>query len=150
MSTDISASHEAPPRIDSFQAVALAASLTVKDVEASLAWYCDVLGFTLEQRHERDGKLRAASVSAGTARLMIGRDDGAKGWDRAKGEGFSLMLTTTQDVDAVAARIREAGGTLASEPTDTPWGMRAFRLVDPDGFKLTISSLPAPQSAENS
>lgn len=150
MSTHISPSDEGPVRIESFQAVALAASLTVKDVEASLAWYCDVLGFTMEQRHERDGKLRAASVSAGTARLMIGQDDGAKGWDRAKGEGFSLMLTTAQDVDAIAERIRNAGGTLASEPTDTPWGMRTFRLVDPDGFKLTISSLPAPQSAENS
>jgi uncharacterized glyoxalase superfamily protein PhnB len=27
-----------------------------------------------------------------------------------------------------------------SEPVDTPWGVRMFRVRDPDGFRLTISS----------
>lgn len=57
-----------------------------------------------------------------------------------KGEGFSLMITTTQSVDEIAKRIREAGGTLESEPPDMPWGARVFRLRDPDGFKIAISS----------
>lgn len=148
MSANVSASDGASIQTESFQALALAASLTVKDVAASLAWYRDVVGFTVEQEHERDGKLRAASLSAGTVRFLIGQDDGAKGWDRVKGEGFSLMITTAQDVDELAERIRASGGTLASEPTDTPWGIRAFRLIDPDGFKITIASQPQAQSAE--
>ena len=49
------------------------------------------------------------------------------------------MLTTAQNVDDLAARIKERGGTLASEPADG-FGGRAFRLVDPDGFRLVISS----------
>jgi uncharacterized glyoxalase superfamily protein PhnB len=32
------------------------------------------------------------------------------------------------------------GGTLASEPTDMPWGQRVFRVKDPDGFVLVIAS----------
>jgi uncharacterized glyoxalase superfamily protein PhnB len=114
--------------------------LTVKDLQKSLAWYHDVVGFTVDQRHEREGRLRAVALKAGDVRLLIGQDDGAKGWDRVKGEGFSLQITTGQSVDEIAKRIKERGGTLESEPTDTPWGARVFRLRDPDGFRLTISS----------
>jgi uncharacterized glyoxalase superfamily protein PhnB len=118
----------------------LAASLTVNDLEKSLTWYRDVIGFAVSQKHEREGKLMAVSLQAGDVRLLITQDDGAKGWDRAKGEGFSLQITTTQNIDEIAKRIREAGGTLDTEPFDAPWGVRIFRLHDPDGFKFVISS----------
>ena len=87
----------------SFVADALTASLTTKDVEKSLAWYRDVFGLTVDQRHERDGKLAAVSLKAGEIRILIGQDDGNKGLDRLKGEGFSLQFTTAQDVDEIAA-----------------------------------------------
>ena len=128
---------------ESLSGRALAASLTVKDLQKSLAWYQDVVGFTVDQKHEREGKLMAVSLKAGDVRLLIGQDDGAKGWDRVKGEGFSLRITTDQNVDEIANRIKERGGTLASEPADMPWGARVFRLQDPDGFKLAISSIVA-------
>ncbi len=128
------------PETESLQARTLSASLTVKDLERSLAWYRDVVGFTVDRKHEREGKLRAVSLRAGDVRILIGQDDGAKGWDRVKGEGFSLQITTNQNVDELAKRIRDLGGTLDMEPRDMPWGARIFRLKDPDGFKLTISS----------
>jgi len=122
------------------QARSLSASLTVKDLERSLAWYQHVVGFSVDRKHEREGKLRAVSLKAGEVRILIGQDDGAKGWDRVKGEGFSLQITTDQNVDEIAKRIKELGGKLEMEPTDMPWGARVFRLKDPDGFKLTIAS----------
>ena len=122
------------------QGRALSASLTVSDLPASLAWYRDVVGFTVDREFQREGRLMAVSLRAGDARVLITQDDGARGADRARGEGFSLMITTAQDVDGLAARIRELGGTLESEPADTPWGPRMFRLRDPDGFRFTISS----------
>jgi uncharacterized glyoxalase superfamily protein PhnB len=124
----------------SFRARALMASLTATDLLKSLAWYRDVAGFVVDREYEREGKLVAVALKAGAVRIVLGQDDGAKGWDRAKGEGISLQLTTAQDVDDVARRIKERGGTLDSEPVDTPWGARAFRLRDPDGFRLAISS----------
>lgn len=126
-----------------FHARSLGASLTVKDLERSLAWYHGVVGFAIDQRMERDGQLRAVAVRAGDVRLLLNQDDGAKGWDRAKGEGFSLMITTAQDIDGIAARIRAGGGTLDSEPADMPWGARAFRVRDPDGFRIAFTS-PRP------
>ena len=123
-------------------AQALWASLTVRDLAASIAWYRDVLGFEVEREHRRDDRLTAVSLKAGDVRILLGQDDGARGLDRAKGEGHSLQIITSDDVDAIAARVREAGGTLDSEPADTPWGARVFRLRDPDGFRFAISTMP--------
>jgi uncharacterized glyoxalase superfamily protein PhnB len=128
---------------ESFDASMLSISLTVKDIGASLAWYHDVLGFTIDRRIEREGKLRSVALKAGNARISINQDDGAKGWDRIKGQGFSLSFTTEQNIDKIANRIKELGGTLDAEPADMTWGVRLFRLKDPDGYKLAISS-PRP------
>ena len=129
----------------SFSARNLQASLTVKDLETSLAWYRDVVGFAVDQKHERAGKLMAVSLKAGDVRILINQDDGAKGLDRVKGEGFSLQFTTDQNVDEIASRIKSHGGKLETEPADMPWGPRVFRVHDPDGFKLVISSTPPPR-----
>lgn len=116
-------------------------SLTVNDLQASLAWYRDVLGFTVDETWEHGGKLAGVSLKAGSVYLNLSQDDWAKGRDRVKGEGFRLYLSTAQDVDEIAALVKARGGTLASEPADQPWRARTFNLVDPDGYKLTISSL---------
>lgn len=115
-------------------------SLTVGDIEASIRWYTEVLGFVLEESHEHEGRVVAATVKAGLARIALGQDDWAKGRDRDKGVGFRLYCTTFQDVDRLAEQIKDRGGTLASEPADQPWGSRDFAVEDPDGFKITISS----------
>ena len=130
---------------NSLHGTIFAVSLTVKDIAKSLAWYQDVLGFTVDRKIEREGILRGVALKAGDVRISINQDDGAKGWTRIKGEGFSLRITTDQNVDEIAARIKEHGGTLDSEPADTPWGVRMFRLRDLDGFKLSISAELPPK-----
>ena len=125
---------------ESFRARQLGVSITANDFEKSLKWYTDVVGFTLERKYERDGKVVGATLKAGDVGIVLNQDDGAKGKDRAKGLGMSMQITTAQSVDDVAARIKAAGGTLDAEPADMPWGARIFRLTDPDGFKIVISS----------
>jgi len=130
-----------PNAASSFVAESLQASLTVDDLAASVAWYRDVVGFTVDREHRRDERLFAVSLSAGTARILLTQDDGIRGADRVKGAGFSLMLTTTQSIDDLAAGIQARGGVLELPPTDMR-GMRAFRIQDPDGFRFTIASRP--------
>lgn len=125
------------------QGDSLGASLTVKNLEASVAWYREVLRFEIDRRHEREGKLIAVSLRAGAVELLLTQDDGKKGLDRAKGEGFSLQITTQQDADELAEHARKHGANLDTEPTSVPWGRRIFRLRDPDGFRWTISSTHA-------
>ena len=90
-----------------------------------MAWYRDVVGFSVDQEYEREGTLRAVSLKAGDVRIVIGQDDGAKGMDRVKGAGMSLQFTTVQDIDELAKQIKERGGKLEAEPADA-WGARYF------------------------
>lgn len=125
---------------ESFRAHKLSVSLSVNDLQKSLAWYRDVVGFTEGERYERDGSLKAVVLEAGDIQILIGQDDGAKGVNRTKGQGMSFQFTTNQSIDDIANRIKANGGALESEPIDTPWGARTFRLSDPDGFRFVISS----------
>ena len=120
-------------------AQSLQASLTVADLRRSLAWYREVLGFAVTREFERDGNLFAVSLIAGTVRILLTQDNGARGSDRVKGEGFSLQLTTAQDIDGLAQRATRAGAQLDTPP-ESAWGVRVFRLRDPDGFRWVISS----------
>ena len=129
-----------PGKPETLRLKSISPGITVNDLDASLSWYRDVVGFHIVETFEHDGVVMGAALIAGVARLMLSRDDGAKGRDRVKGQAIRLYLTTSGDVDDVAAAIKARGGTLASEPEDMPWGARAFNLVDPDGFQLTITS----------
>ena len=125
---------------EQLKAESLQASLTVRNIDRSADWYTEVLGFEVDQRHEREGKLIAVSLRAGAVRILLAQDDGARGFERQKGEGMSLQFTTQQDADSLAAAIKQKGTALDTEPVTAPHGARIFRLRDPDGFRLTISS----------
>jgi uncharacterized glyoxalase superfamily protein PhnB len=136
----MTASAATPTQSEPLSATALNLSLTVKDLSKSVTWYRDVVGFTVDREIVRDGVLRSVAIAAGSVRLLLNLDDGARGLDRKKGEGFSFQLRTSQNLDEIANGIKARGGTLALEPTDMPWGARVMRLVDPDGFRFSIST----------
>ncbi len=120
----------------------LGCSLTCKDLKASIHFYRDAIGFAVPHTFEHEGKIVAAVVAAGDCRIVLNQDDGKLGWDRIKGQGFYLQINvaSAKDVDAAAARIRAAGGTLIDEPADRSWGVRMFQFRDLDGFKLGVST----------
>jgi len=113
---------------------------TVNDLAKSIAFYTEGLGFIVGQRWTEGEVLRGVMLKAGATELGLSQDDWKLGRDRKKGEGFRLWCETTQDLDAIAARLKAAGFPLTSEPTDNPeWKMRSFSVDDPDGYHLTIS-----------
>ena len=115
-------------------------SFTVGDLETSLAFYRDVLGFEVEETWKNDeGALMGVSLKAGGVSFMIGQDDWKKGRDRKKGEGFRIYCETKKRVDDLAKGIEARGGRLDQGPTDQSWGMRDITLTDPDGFKITFA-----------
>lgn len=115
-------------------------SFTVSDIQASLAFYRDVLGFHPKERWEQDGALLGVEMVAGAVSFWLGQDDWKKGRDRVKGHGFRMYCSTAQDIDSLASRIKRHGGTLVEEPKDQPWGGRDFAVLDPDGFLITFAS----------
>ena len=119
----------------------LGCSITCKDLQASIRFYRDAIGFAVAQTFENNGKIAGAIIAAGDCRIVLNQDDGKLGWDRVKGQGLYLQINVAgaADVDAAAARIKAAGGTLLDEPADRPWGARMFQFKDLDGFKLGVS-----------
>ena len=114
-------------------------SFTVTDLQRSIAFYRDVLGFVIGDEWRENGQIQGCEMRAGRVLFMLTQDDFAKGRDRQKGVGTRLHVSTAQDIDRLAAEIKARGGTLDQEPADMPWGERVFMLTDPDGFKLTIA-----------
>ena len=112
----------------------------VRDVEASLRFYVDQLGFTSPWRYDEDGKARVAQVDRqGTAIIL------ASTWaDTAPekiGKGLIFISLNTEPataeagiaaVDAVRAEL-EAKGVAVK---DGSWGYRLIVVDDPDGNQL--------------
>ena len=124
---------------EALRARGLSAILRVRDVARTLDWYRDVLRVTVQRRYERGGVLVAATLVAGSVRLVIEQDDSTVGSGRDGGEAFPLWLTTTQDLDLLAVGIEARGGVVDRAAGNHPWGMRSFSIVDPDGRRLTLA-----------
>ncbi len=120
---------------------AIVPTLTVDDLQKSIAFY-EAVGFTIDERWEDNGTLLGVMMRAGKNQIGLNQDDWKKGRDRKKGIGvrISLSVATPENVDAIAKRVKGAGIPLKSEPQDTEWNSRAFELVDPTGYVLTVYS----------
>ena len=127
---------------EALQISAIVPNLTVDDLQKSIVFY-EALGFTIDERWEDNGTLLGVMLRAGKNQIGLSQDDWKKGRDRQKGIGMRLSMSTTQNIDEIAARAKGAGIQLKSEPHDTEWKSRAFELTDPSGFLLTIWSEPA-------
>lgn len=132
-----SSGHPQRQQPESLRLRSISPTFSVNDVERSLAWYRDGLGFFVAQRWEDGGRLKGVMLKAGACEFGLSQDDFSKGRERVKGLGFRIWCKTTQDVDAIAARLRDFGGTIAEEPGNH-WDAYGFTAQDPDGFKITI------------
>ena len=118
--------------------------LFVEDMEASVAFYTRVLAFDLE-RHEPGAyaSLRRGSVVFGlgpVAKLpekggYFGRDIAT----RRRGLGVEIVLEV-DDVEGWHNHIVASGHPIFEPLRDRPWGLRDFRITDPDGYYLRVTS----------
>jgi uncharacterized glyoxalase superfamily protein PhnB len=126
---------------ETLQISAIGASLTVDDLQQSITFY-EALGFAVDERWEDNGTLLGVMLRAGKSQIGLSQDDWKKGRDRKKGIGIRLFISTTQNVDEIAARAKDRGIQLSADPHDTEWKSRAFEVTDPSGFVWTIFSEP--------
>lgn len=131
---------KAAPKPGGSALMSVSPGFTANDAAATIKWYCDVLGFSVIERWEHEGRFLGAEIGSGNIKINVGQDDWKLGRDRIKGQGTRTYVTTGPDIDDYAAAIKARGGTLAEEPQDG-WGMRAFSINDPDGFKITFYTM---------
>lgn len=103
--------------------------------EGSTTWACESPStptsvstrrrrLSVEMTFEHEGKGVAPLVAAGDCRIVLNQDVGKPGWDRIKGQGFSLQINvaTPADVAAAGARIRRRAGRSRMSRVITPGG----------------------------
>ena len=127
-------------------ATGLMPSLTVDNLQRSVDFF-NGLGFDVQDRWEENGVLLGVMLKAGGVQIGLSQDDGKKGKDRVKGAGMRLYLETRDDIDELARRAKASGIALKADPQDTEWGSRAFDVLEPSGFLLTITS-PSKESSK--
>jgi catechol 2,3-dioxygenase-like lactoylglutathione lyase family enzyme len=110
--------------------------LHVIDVETSLRFYVDLLGFTSPWRYEEDGRIRVAQAERDGCALILSDQ-----WPGKVGKGLIFISlnvepatpdAATAALDAIRAEF-EAKGVAVK---DGAWGYRLLVVDDPDGNQL--------------
>ncbi len=108
----------------------------VRDVEASLRFYTDQLGFITPWRYDEDGRVHAAQVDRQGCALIL-----ADTWPEKIGKGLVFISLNIESasyegaiaaLDALRAEL-EAKGVSVKEGS---WGYRLLVVDDPDGNQL--------------
>jgi len=122
----------------------------VANMEESLRFYVDGLGFKMTRKWIDEGKLRWCWLEHGDAALMLQefRKEGHDSWvpQGKVGEGVSICFIC---IDAIAIyRDITARGIRASRPF-VGNGMWVTSLSDPDGYRIDFESYTdAPEETE--
>jgi catechol 2,3-dioxygenase-like lactoylglutathione lyase family enzyme len=132
----------------SADAVGLRVELFVKQPLATVAFYERLLGFKLERHGDGYWSLRNGRVTIGVGAAeglapdhhFVRPSAGAS----ARGVGVELVLElpSAEAVDTVFERIHldvEAAGGQVEPVSDRAWGLRDFRVIDPDGYYIRVT-----------
>ncbi len=115
----------------------VAPAYVVRDVEDSLEWYRDVLGFELELVN------RDPHGEDPTSYAVLRRDDvslhlvSASMVEAEKGSSGSQI--TVRGLDALIAMMEGKGVQIIRGIEDQPWGARDAIIADPDGNRVVLS-----------
>lgn len=107
--------------------------LAVHDLDASGAWYSDVLGCELD--HVDPGNWLFCRTGGIT--FMLGRCPDVPPASEL-GDHSYIAYLHVDDVDAFHARALEVGADVLKPLRDEPWGMREFALRSPDGHRFML------------
>ena len=115
--------------------------LFVADVERSADFYARILGFTRESSGSAYVPMRRGGIVIGLgpardlpAQHPISPRDGER-----NGIGVELVIEVA-DVDAAYRTAFNAGWPVHGPVEARPWGLRDFRLSDPDGYYVRVTS----------
>ncbi len=122
-----------------------ASFLPADDLEASLSFYRDILGFEVRE----EGALRVTVGPPGRPGTSIvlrspAADPEITGEERAKiaelmAKGsYATIVLATRDLTATFDRIQATGADVVQEPLDQPHGVRDCAFRDPAGTLVRI------------
>ena len=121
--------------------MAMFPALSVADIDASVAWYSEKVGFaTVFSLPGPGGGTTMAHLRwRKYADLLLVPDAGPTQGGQTKGAGVVLsFLADTKPIDDLAAEVAGRGVEIAEGPVSRPWNVRDFAVLDPDGYRLVF------------
>jgi len=112
--------------------------LAVEDVERSLDFYQNMLGFTVVGRADAAGRLFWCRLERGGASIMLQQADEEDGAPRERGRGVTLYFVC-DDVERLHAELSSRGARVAPV-TVTDYGMKQLFVPEPDGYSVCFES----------
>src|ERR1041385_3900183 len=106
--------------------------LEVNNLEESVAFYAEVLGFEIESNHA-NAEPPIASLRSGSLRITLVQQIETM---LKRGRGVHFVLGVG-DVDEFYDELRNRS-VIVTEPRDEGWGGRFISLQDPDGYRLFL------------
>ncbi|MTB49596.1 glyoxalase/bleomycin resistance/extradiol dioxygenase family protein [Lewinella sp. W8] len=110
-----------------------APTLPVNDLQRSLTFYTDHLGFEVSFLWEDPATY--AILRAGEFTLHLSQRDSPVPEGTEAGR---LLYLFVHDVDAMHQRLVDKGARLSGPPERQAYRMRDFEVWDPDGHRITI------------
>jgi uncharacterized glyoxalase superfamily protein PhnB len=112
--------------------------VTVTDVARSIAFYSDVLGFTLSFRWPADESTEPEFVTL----ALDGREIGIGRVTEGEAPAFTNveLCLEVDDTDVAWSWLCDHGAAEIQPPTRQPWGESNAYVADPDGLKIHIYS----------
>ncbi|HWT25959.1 MAG TPA: VOC family protein [Solirubrobacteraceae bacterium] len=108
--------------------------LQYRDADAGMTWLEEVLGCERRQDHRDDeGNVVHAELAFHGAVVILSSAGVGREPFRSLPAGGRLVYCALDEVDALYERVREAGGDIAVDITDTDYGSRDFTVRDPEG-----------------
>ena len=121
-------------------------SITVKDLDASIRFYTEVLGLEFERRRpipENRAEIAFVRDPESGARIELTHWDGKGTFD--PGEQLDHLAFEVRDLDAVVASARARGVRVAKEPFRLAGGSgRLAFLLDPNEVWIELIEHPTP------
>lgn len=102
----------------------------VKDMEASISFYRDQLGFTVNFTWE--DPITYAVIRRGEIGIHLTLLDDMP----ANYKPLTSLFIFVHDVDAVWKEVNDKGVNVVAAIGDRDYGMRDFDITDPDGYRL--------------
>ena len=95
--------------------------LPFDNVPAAVAYYRDVLGFRINYQQQDLGVMDRDAITV----LLISRTE--------QHRGIGSFSAYVEDADALHEELQAKGADVDGPPVSHPWGLRDFRVVDPEG-----------------
>jgi lactoylglutathione lyase len=116
--------------------------LYVKEIERSIKFYQDNIGLELFGRNERSARFNYDCFSlllTSDTMLVDNHYFNQKAKSLVKGNGFELIIVVDK-LEKVYQRCLDSNYPIEVEVEKYHWDMRGFKIADPDGYFLRITS----------